>query len=117
MDFFFRYSSGVVWEEKKKKRFKALKVKNSNILELAYEQYAMECALGKQPASKKQLEAKMEASKIIQQPWLICNSLTRFLYLDLTIQWKGLQSVVPSRFKLFNTFFKRASMSAQMKYP
>ncbi len=39
-------SSGVVWETKKKRRFKALKLKQSTAIESAFQQYQQQLALG-----------------------------------------------------------------------
>ncbi|XP_033726256.1 vacuolar protein sorting-associated protein 13A-like isoform X3 [Pecten maximus] len=52
-------SSGIIWEEKKK-RYKALSVKNGLVLEEAYQKYLMELDLGHSPPAHLNLENKME---------------------------------------------------------
>lgn len=52
-------SSGIIWEEKKK-RYKALSVKNGLVLEDAYQKYLMELDLGHNPPAHLNLENKME---------------------------------------------------------
>ena len=56
---FFIFSSGIVWEEKKK-RFRALNVKTGEILEKGYQKYATELELGHTPPEKVHLENKLE---------------------------------------------------------
>ncbi|XP_035233156.1 vacuolar protein sorting-associated protein 13A-like [Stegodyphus dumicola] len=55
-------STGVVWEgrKKKSKRFKPLSVRESEIIEVAYEQYHNELKIGRKPKSFMQLENKVE---------------------------------------------------------
>ncbi|KAK2175851.1 hypothetical protein NP493_702g01003 [Ridgeia piscesae] len=55
-----RPRSGVIWEEKKRKRFRALKLKQSVILEKAYELYQASLAADKHVKSRVHLEGKME---------------------------------------------------------
>lgn len=52
-------SSGVIWEEKKK-RYKAMNVKNCGILEHAYQKYQTELLAGHTPPARIHLENKME---------------------------------------------------------
>ncbi|XP_021375808.1 vacuolar protein sorting-associated protein 13A-like isoform X2 [Mizuhopecten yessoensis] len=52
-------SSGVIWEEKKK-RFKALSMKNAHVLEEAYQKYLTEIELGHNPPPHLNLDNKME---------------------------------------------------------
>ena len=55
------FSSGVVWEEqKKRKRFKALKGKQSNILEAAWQQWQAEVLSGQTTSGHRMLEQKIE---------------------------------------------------------
>lgn len=54
-------SSGVIWEEKKK-RYKALNGKTTGLLEAAYQKYVMEIELGHRPPEKIALDNKMEVS-------------------------------------------------------
>ncbi|KAK3093140.1 hypothetical protein FSP39_011676 [Pinctada imbricata] len=54
-------SSGIIWEEKRK-RYKALNMKNCQILETAYQKYHTEIDLGHTPPEKLTLENKMEVS-------------------------------------------------------
>ncbi|KAL3884630.1 hypothetical protein ACJMK2_024757 [Sinanodonta woodiana] len=55
-------SSGIIWEEKKRKRFKALDVKSCIALETAFQKYQLEIAHGNKPPEKVVLENKMEVS-------------------------------------------------------
>ena len=55
-------SSGEIWEEKKKKRYKALKLKQSITIENAYQKFVTDSLLGKNPKSKQSLEGKLEVS-------------------------------------------------------
>ncbi|KAK3590891.1 hypothetical protein CHS0354_020869 [Potamilus streckersoni] len=55
-------SSGIIWEEKKRKRFKALDVKSCIVLETAFQKYQLEIAHGNKPPEKVNLENKMEVS-------------------------------------------------------
>ena len=55
-------SSGVIWEEKKKKRFKALKMKQSATIEEAYQKFVDEIAIGKKPNSHVKLDGKIEVN-------------------------------------------------------
>ena len=57
-------SSGVIWEEKKRKRFRALKLKQSVILEKAYELYQASLAADKHVKSRVHLEGKMEVTSL-----------------------------------------------------
>ncbi|KAK6178554.1 hypothetical protein SNE40_013319 [Patella caerulea] len=52
-------SSGIIWEEKKKK-FKGLNVKTTNILEAAYQKYMLALAAGHSPAARLHLDNKIE---------------------------------------------------------
>ncbi|XP_060080495.1 intermembrane lipid transfer protein VPS13A-like [Ylistrum balloti] len=52
-------SSGIIWEEKKK-RYKALSMKNGIVLEEAYQKYLTEIDLGHNPPAHLNLENKME---------------------------------------------------------
>ena len=63
-DIFF--SSGIVWEIGKKKRFKALKMKQCTAIEAAYQQYQNELAVGSKPKSRKVIE-KIEVSSTLSQ--------------------------------------------------
>ncbi|XP_065940396.1 intermembrane lipid transfer protein VPS13A isoform X3 [Magallana gigas] len=54
-------SSGVIWEEKKK-RYKALNGKTTGLLEAAYQKYVMEIELGHRPPEKIALDNKMEVN-------------------------------------------------------
>ena len=67
-------SSGVVWETKKKKRYKALKMKQSTALEAAYQKYQQEILTGGKanPIAK---IGKMEVSKI---SFYVVNCLASF---------------------------------------
>ncbi|XP_025082324.1 vacuolar protein sorting-associated protein 13C-like [Pomacea canaliculata] len=53
-------SSGIIWEEKKKRRYKALKLKDCKMLEEAYQKYHNDLVVGKIPNITVQLENKME---------------------------------------------------------
>lgn len=53
-------SSGIIWEERKKRRYKALKLKDCLILENAWQKYQNELAVGKSPNHRIILENKME---------------------------------------------------------
>ena len=57
-------SSGVIWEEKKRKRFRALKLKQSVTLEKAYELYQASLAADKNVKSRVHLEGKMEVRSL-----------------------------------------------------
>ena len=63
-------SSGIIWEERKKRRYKALKLKECLILEVAFQKYQSEIAIGKTPNSRVILENKMEVSLCKQWIWL-----------------------------------------------
>ncbi|XP_041355806.1 vacuolar protein sorting-associated protein 13A-like isoform X2 [Gigantopelta aegis] len=52
-------SSGIIWEEKRK-RFKPIKIKDSLILEQAYQKYITEITIGNTPPARVHLENKME---------------------------------------------------------
>ncbi|ESO95114.1 hypothetical protein LOTGIDRAFT_160876 [Lottia gigantea] len=52
-------SSGIIWEEKKK-RYKGLNLKTTTILETAWQKYISELAVGHSPPSRLQLENKIE---------------------------------------------------------
>lgn len=52
-------SSGIIWEEKKK-RFKAMEMKSSSILEAGYQKYQNEIALGKPGTSRRVLDNKYD---------------------------------------------------------
>lgn len=63
-------SSGIIWEEKKK-RFKAMDLKNSSYLESGYQKYQNEIALGKPGSSRRLLENKYDvdfAEMIMYKP-------------------------------------------------
>lgn len=53
-------SSGIIWEEKRKRRFRALNLKECLILETAWQKYQNEMAVGKIPSPLVVLENKME---------------------------------------------------------
>nr|KAG5695911.1 hypothetical protein BaRGS_017349 [Batillaria attramentaria] len=53
-------SSGVIWEERKKRRYKALRLKDCIILEAAWQKYQNDLAIGKHPSSRIILENKMQ---------------------------------------------------------
>ncbi|CAH1789713.1 unnamed protein product [Owenia fusiformis] len=52
-------SSGVIWEEKKK-RYKALNKKQIRTLEAAYQTYMAELSIGKSTSSRQQLDGKLD---------------------------------------------------------
>ncbi|XP_059141648.1 intermembrane lipid transfer protein VPS13A-like [Physella acuta] len=52
-------SSGVIWEEKKKK-YKAMKLKDTIVLETAYQKYLMDVEMGKSREAVAMLENKLE---------------------------------------------------------
>jgi len=57
-------SSGVIWEqEKRKKRFKAFKLKHSVALEENYQRYLMEVACGNQPPGRRNIDKTGEVSR------------------------------------------------------
>ncbi len=56
-------SSGVIWESKKKKRFKALKLKQSQAIEDAYQNYLQQVALGSKSSSTVKI-GKMEVKEL-----------------------------------------------------
>ena len=60
-------SSGVVWETKKKKRYKALKMKQSTALEAAYQKYQQEILTGGKANPIVKI-GKMEVSKVSLPP-------------------------------------------------
>ncbi len=57
---FYFASSGVIWEMKKKKRFKALKIKACQTIEVAFQHYRNEVLVGKNPKGRMALEGKIE---------------------------------------------------------
>lgn len=57
----FHHSSGVIWEEKRK-RFKAMKIKDVVILEQSYQKYLLEIQAGKVKSATVSLENKMEVN-------------------------------------------------------
>ena len=58
-------SSGVIWEEKKRKRYRALKLKQSVVIEKAFELYEASLMADKQCKSRVHLEGKMEVKSIV----------------------------------------------------
>ncbi|XP_056003796.1 intermembrane lipid transfer protein VPS13A-like isoform X2 [Ostrea edulis] len=54
-------SSGIIWEEKKK-RYKALNLKTTTLLETAYQKYVTDLELGHRPPEKLMLDNKMEVN-------------------------------------------------------
>ena len=61
-EFVVCFSSGVIWEEKKKKRFKALKLKHSQVIEQAWSSWSTETSLGKDLPSRININTKMNVS-------------------------------------------------------
>lgn len=58
-------SSGVIWEEKKRKRYKAMKLKHSTIIEEAYQKFVNAISVGQQPAMPVKLADKMEVGSVM----------------------------------------------------
>ena len=58
-------SSGVIWEEKKRKRYRALKLKQSVVIEKAFELYEASLTADKQCKSRVHLEGKMEVKSVV----------------------------------------------------
>ncbi|XP_048251088.1 vacuolar protein sorting-associated protein 13A-like isoform X4 [Haliotis rufescens] len=52
-------SSGIIWEEKRK-RYKAIKMKDGMVLEMAYQRHLAELAVGKTPNARMVLENKFD---------------------------------------------------------
>ncbi|XP_067654011.1 intermembrane lipid transfer protein VPS13A-like isoform X3 [Haliotis asinina] len=52
-------SSGIIWEEKRK-RYKAIKMKDGMVLEVAYQRFLAEMAVGKNPNGRMVLENKFD---------------------------------------------------------
>lgn len=72
LSFLFLYprlccSSGVIWEEKKK-RFKAFNMKTCTILEMAYQRYCNAIELGKNVQGRFILENKMDVRYFSDKP-------------------------------------------------
>jgi vacuolar protein sorting-associated protein 13A/C len=61
-DIYVCFSSGIIWEEKRKRRYKALPLKDCLLLEAAWQKYQTEIAVGKNPNHLIILENKMEVS-------------------------------------------------------
>ena len=60
------FSSGVVWEAKKKRRYKAINNNQSKIIENAFQDYYTQLSIGNQPEPKpKNLPARVEVNTII----------------------------------------------------
>lgn len=57
---FFLSSSGVIWEQKKRKRFRAVKTKYNGVLENGYQEYLTEVAASSRSPGRKQLDVKLE---------------------------------------------------------
>ncbi|KAK7096181.1 hypothetical protein V1264_005509 [Littorina saxatilis] len=53
-------SSGIIWEERKKRRYKALNLKECALLEAAWQNYQNQIAVGRTPNHRILLENKME---------------------------------------------------------
>jgi vacuolar protein sorting-associated protein 13A/C len=60
MFFFFQFfSSGVIWEEKKRKRFKALKLKHSQAIEAAWINFNEQLSVGNKVPARVEINPKL----------------------------------------------------------
>ena len=67
--FSYFYSTGIIWEgrKKKSKRFRPLSMKEGEIIEIGYQRYHTELKVGKKPKKVVQLDNRIEVSNFVKK--------------------------------------------------